>query len=303
MDKLTIYNILNKISSNSKLAKHCISQPGFQIELIKRVESLSAYYRSQSEEAIDSFFDHLRHFKDDPDQYLAYDTELRFTELLLRKQIKHHFLSESKAVNPDIEVIHNGMVLYCEIASIQGDGILDAVMAVEERVSKIPSGQLISLSIPSLDHRDMYEYNLKIINEAGGAIEDSLIQKNYSPIKREEFEVEFTPSDIGYPSEIHFVRTAWGKTDWIKDKLYNTLIEKCKQLESEPNTILVWWNHDPRTMDFAKAIPKALTKNRVPRFAGVLLVDRFLGIVSFPNPNIHNSSEVLSVIERAIKRE
>ena len=302
MDNLSISNILNEIPSNSKLAKHCISQPSFQIELINRVESLSAYYRSQSEEAISSFFDHLRHFKDDPDQYLAYDTELRFAEMLLRRQIKHCFLSESKDVNPDIEVIHNGKVLYCEIASIQGDGILNAVMDVEEQISKIPSGQVISLCIPSLDQEDMYEHNLQLINEAGRVIEDSLTQKNYLPIRREEFEVEFTHIDNSSPSELSLPRTVWEKTDWINEKLYKTLIKKCNQLESKPNTILVWWNHDPRMMDFAKAIHKALTKDRVPKFAGVLLVDRFLDIVSFPNPNIHNSSEILLVIERAIKR-
>lgn len=303
MDKLSISDILNEIPSNSKLAKHCLSQPSFQIQLINREKSLSTYYQSQSEETIASFFDHLHHFKDDPDQYLAYDTELRFAELLLRSQIKHHFLSEGEGTSPDIEVDHIGKVIYCEVASIQGDGILNAVMNVEERISKISYGQVISLSIPSLDQGDMYEHNLQLINEAGRAIEDSLTQKNFPSIRREEYEVEFTHIDNDSPSEISFVRTVWEKTDWIKEKLYKTLIEKCNQLESKPNTILVWWNHDPRTMDFAKAIPKALTKDRVPKFAGVLLVDRFLGIMPFPNPNIHNSSEVLSVIERAIKRE
>lgn len=303
MNKLSISDILNEIPSSSKLAKHCLSQPSFQIQLINRVKLLLAYYRSQSKEAIASFFDHLRHFKDDPDQYLAYDTELRFAELLFRKQIKHRFLSEGEGPSPDIEVDHIGKVLYCEIASIQGDGILNAVMDVEERVSKIFSGQGISLIIPSLDQRDMYEHNLQLINEAGRAIEDSLTQKNYSPIRREEYEVEFTHLDNDSPSELSFVRTAWEKTDWIKEKLYETLDKKRNQLESKPNTILVWWNHDKRTMDFAKAIPKTLTKDLVPKFAGVLLVDKILGIVPFPNPNIHNSSEVLSVIERAIKRE
>jgi len=291
VSEISIEQILETLPSDSKLSQRCSIQPAYKESLVKRVRALSEYYRSQSDEALASFNSHLRMFKYDSNQYVSYESELQFASFLLYKHIVHCFLSDSEKRMPDIRVSGDNTTFTCEVASLPEDEIWNAVMFLKKRLSSIPSGRAISLSISSLDRPGKFDSNLKLIAEIETLLVSALAKKDYSAIKTDSFKVEFSEMPNPARSELVFTRTAWEKGPWLQKKLRYILHDKHSQLESCGNTVLVLRNFDPRMMGFEDAIPAALSEPATPCIVGVLLIDPFL-VAFYSNPNYLDESHI-----------
>jgi hypothetical protein len=193
---------------------------------------------------------------------------------------------------PDIRVSSDNITFTCEVTSLPEDDIWNAVMFLKKRLSSIPSGQIISLSISSLDQPGKFDSNLKLIALIEALLLSALANKDYSAIKTDSFDVQFSEMPNPARSELVFVRTDWEKTPWLQKKLGNIFNDKHSQLESCGDTVLVLCNYDPRMMDFEDAIPAALSEPSTPCIVGVLLIDPFLGVAFYSNPNYSNNSDI-----------
>lgn len=288
---ISIEEILGTLPSGSRLAKRCIIQPAYKESLIKRVQILTEYYRSQSDEALMSFYSHIRSFKYDSNQYVRYESELQFAILLFYKHILHSFLRDSDKRMPDIRVSNDDVTFTCEVTSLPEDEIWNAIMFLRKRLSIISSGQIISLSISSLDQPGKFYSNLNLIAEIEAVLLRALANKDYSAIKTGSFNVQFSEMPNPARSELVFTRTAWEKTPWLQKKLRYIFDDKRSQLESCGDTVLVLRNFDPRMMGFEDAIPTVLSEPSTPHIVGVLLIDPF--VVAFhSNPSYSRNSDI-----------
>jgi hypothetical protein len=302
MSLSTMEEILNEIDGASLLSKRCAAQPSYRKSIIARCEFLTLYYQTLSQEALEGFNRHLSHLKNDPNQYVKYDNELRFAQLLVKKGIPNRFLLEGNTPTPDIEAIVDGEVMNLEVYSNQEDELSNVIEHIEETIEDIPSGHIVRLDFPGLDSEGDFPSRLALINQVEAEILEALGNGIYRPIRREEYEVEFI-QDLTYAGSTEFmcVRGMWNKTDWLLTKAKQILAEKAKQLESKPHTTLLWWNSDPRLFDFEKALPEALKISTIPYFSGILLVDKVLGFASFPTPAAGPSELILTHLREKLK--
>jgi hypothetical protein len=234
----------------------------------------------------------MRRFKYDSNQYVSYESELQVANLLLHKHIVHCFLSDSEKRMPDIRVSGDNITFTCEVTSLPEDDIWNAVMFLKKRLSSIPSGRIISLSILSLDQPGKFDSNLKLIAQIEALLLSALANKDYSANKTDSFKVQFSEMPNPARSELVFVRTAWEKTPWLQKKLRDIFNHKRSQLELYGDTVLVLRNFDLRMMGFEDAIPAALSEPSTPCIVGVLLIDPFLGVAFYSNPNYSNNSDI-----------
>lgn len=294
--------ILNEIDDASLLSKRCAAQPSYRKSIITRCQSLTLYYQKLSQNALEGFNRHLSHLKNDPNQYVKYDNELRFAQLLIRKGIANRFLLEGNTPTPDIEAIIDGEVMNLEVYSNQEDELSNVIEHIEETIESIPSGHIVRLNFPGLDSEGDFPSRLALINQAEAKILEALEKGVYLPICREEYEVTFI-QDSAYAGSTEFmcVRGIWNKTDWLLTKAKQIIAEKAKQLESKPYTTLLWWNSDPRLFDFQIALPEALKISTIPNFSGILLIDKVLGFASFPTPAAGSSEPILTHLREKLK--
>ena len=294
--------ILNEIDGASLLSKRCAAQPSYRKSIVARYEFLALYYQNLSQKALDGFNKHLSHLKNDPNQYVKYDNELRFAQLLVKKGIPNRFLLEGNTPTPDIEAIVDGEVMNLEVYSNQEDELSNVIEYIEETIEDIPSGYIVRLDFPELDSEGDFPSRLALINRAQAEILEALRKGIYSRIRRKEYEVEFIQASA-YAGNTEFmcIRGIWNKTDWLFTKAKQIIAEKAKQLESKPYTTLLWWNSDPRLFDFKKALPEALEISTIPNFSGILLVDKILRFTSFATPAAGPSELILTHLREKLK--